>query len=388
MNDGLQTTAELQNMIFAAAQRSRASYQDTANTVTKLGILAGNAFSSNQEMVAFAEQLNKQFVIGGASVQESSAAMYQLSQAMASGRLQGDEFRSIMENAPMLAQAIASYMGKTTGELREMSSQGLITSDVIKNALFYVAEETEERFNKMPKTIGQIWTSIKNTALKEFQPVLTKINEVVNNPRFNQGMQKITLALVSLAGVALSVFETVGNAAAWVGDNWSTVAQIIMGVVGAYIAYNAVALITNGILAAQVLVAKVKAAADMMQAGATFTATVAQHGLNAALWACPITWIIALIIALIVVFIIFTEQIVGAIWWLGALFKNIGLWIANVAIGVWNSIKNIGLWFANLGLGIWEVLKACANNVLAAFQNAWINIQIGFIPLYQPSEGC
>jgi tape measure domain-containing protein len=330
MNDGLQTTAELQNMIFAAAQRSRASYQDTANTVTKLGILAGNAFSSNQEMVAFAEQLNKQFVIGGASVQESSAAMYQLSQAMAAGRLQGDEFRSIMENAPMLAQAIATYMGKTTGELREMSSQGLITSDVIKNALFSVAEETEERFNKMPKTIGQIWTSIKNTALKEFQPVLTKINEVVNNPRFNQGMQKITLALVSLAGVALSVFETVGNAAAWVGDNWGVVAPIIMGVVGAYIAYNAVALITNGILAAQALVAKVKAAADMMQAGATFTATVAQHGLNAALWACPITWIIALIIALIVVFIIFTEQIVGAIWWLGALFKNIGLWIANV----------------------------------------------------------
>lgn len=378
MNDGLQTTAELQNMIFAAAQRSRASYQDTANTVTKLGILAGNAFSSNQEMVAFAEQLNKQFVIGGASVQESSAAMYQLSQAMASGRLQGDEFRSIMENAPMLAQAIASYMGKTTGELREMSSQGLITSDVIKNALFSVAEETEERFNKMPKTIGQIWTSIKNTALKEFQPVLTKINEVVNNPRFNQGMQKITLALVSLAGVALSVFETVGNAAAWVGDNWGVVAPIIMGVVGAYVAYNAVAIITNDILAVQAFYAKLKAAADMMQAGATFTATVAQHGLNAALWACPITWIIALIIGLIVVFIIFTEQIVGAIWWLGALFKNIGLWIANVAIGVWNSIKNIGLWFANLGLGIWEVLKACANNVLAAFQNAWINIQIGF----------
>ena len=385
MNDGLQTTADLQNMIFAAAQRSRASYQDTANTVTKLGILAGSAFSSNSEMVAFAEQLNKQFVIGGASIQESSNAMYQLSQAMASGRLQGDEFRSIMENAPMLAQAIANYMGKTTGELREMSSQGLITSEVIKGALFSVAEETEERFNNMPKTIGQVWTSIKNQALKEFQPVLMKISEVVNNPQFDKGVQKITKALVTLAGVALTIFEALGNAAAWVGDNWGVVAPIIMGVVGAYIAYNAVALITNGILAAQAgilaaqaLVAKVKAAADMMQAGATFTATVAQHGLNAALWACPITWIIALIIALIVVFIIFTEQIVGAIWWLGALFKNIGLWIANVSIGVWNSIKNIGLWFANLGLGIWEVLKACANNVLAAFSNAWINIQIGF----------
>ena len=143
MNDGLQTTEQLQNMIYQSAQRSRGSYQDTADIVSKLGTLAKGAFKSNEEAVLFAEQMNKQFVIGGASAQEQSAAMYQLTQAMASGRLQGDEFRSIMENAPMLAQSIAQYLGKSTAELREMSSEGLLTSDVIKNALFASADETK-----------------------------------------------------------------------------------------------------------------------------------------------------------------------------------------------------------------------------------------------------
>jgi tape measure domain-containing protein len=176
MNDGLQSTEQLKDKICLAAERSRGEYQTTADTVAKLGVPAKSAFNNTSEMVDFAEQLNKQFVIGGASVQEQTNATYQLTQAMAAGRLQGDEFRSIMENAPMLAQAIASYMGKTTGELREMSSQGVITSDVIKNALFSAADETNAKFEQMPKTIGQVWTSVKNQALKAFQPILLKIN--------------------------------------------------------------------------------------------------------------------------------------------------------------------------------------------------------------------
>lgn len=378
MNDGLQTTADLQNKIFASAQRSRAAYQSTADMVAKLGTQAKDAFSSNDEVVAFSEMLNKSFKIAGADGQAVESVMYNLTQALSSGVLRGQDLNAVFSNAPNIIQNIADYLDVPIGKIREMAADGELSASVVKNAMLAAADDINAKFESMPKTMGDIWTSIKNTALKEFTPVLQKVNEVVNNPRFNEGVQRMTNALVSLAGIALTVFEAMGNAAAWVGDNWGVVAPIIMGVVGAYVAYNAVALITNGILAAQALIAKVKAAADMMQAGATFTATVAQHGLNAALWACPITWIIALIIGLIVVFVIFTEQIVGAIWWLGALFKNIGLWIANVAIGVWNSIKNIGLWFANLGLGIWEVLKACANNVLAAFQNAWINIQIGF----------
>lgn len=140
MNDGLQTTEELQNMILKSANASRVAYMDTAAAVSKLGIMAKDAFSSNAEIVAFTELMNKNFAIGGASIQEQTAAMYQLTQAMAAGKLQGDEFRSIMENAPLLAQSIAEYMGKSVGELKDMSAEGLITADVIKNAMFASAD--------------------------------------------------------------------------------------------------------------------------------------------------------------------------------------------------------------------------------------------------------
>lgn len=378
MNDGLQTTAELQDKIFASAQRSRAAYQDTADMVAKLGTQAKSAFGSNDEVIAFSELLNKSFKIAGADGQAVESVMYNLTQALSSGVLRGQDLNAVFSNAPNIIQNIADYLDVPIGKIREMAADGELSASVVKNAMLAAANDINEKFESMPKTMGDVWASIKNRALKEFTPVLNKVNEMVNSPQFDKGVQNITSALVALAGIALTIFETLGNAAAWVGDNWSTVAPIIMGVVGAYVAYNAVALITNGIIAAQAFAAQVKAAADMIQAGATFAATVAQQGLNAALWACPITWIIALIIGLIVVFVIFTEQIVGAIWWLGALFKNIGLWIANVALGVWNTIKNVGLWFANLGLGIWEVLKACASNVGAAFHNAWIGIQVGF----------
>ncbi len=378
MNDGLQTTEELQNKIFASAQRSRAAYQSTADMVAKLGTQAKDAFSSNDELIAFSEMLNKSFKIAGADGQAVESVMYNLTQALSSGVLRGQDLNAVFSNAPNIIQNIADYLDVPIGKIREMAADGELSASVIKNAMLAASDDINAKFESMPKTIGDVWTSVKNTALKEFTPVLNKINEVVNSPKFNQGVQVMTNALVALAGVAIQAFDAIAGAAAWVGDNLGIVAPIIMGVVAAYVAYNAVALITNGILAVQAFAAQVAAAAEMMQAGATFAATAAQYGLNAALWACPLTWIIALIIALIVVFVIFTEQITGAIWWLGALFKNIGLWIANVALGVWNTIKNVGLWFQNLGLGIWEVLKACAGNVLAAFQNAWINIQIGF----------
>ena len=145
---------QLQDMIFQSAQRSRGDFLDQSQTVSKLGILAPNAFKDSKEIVNFSELMSKSFKIGGASQQEQSAGMYQLTQAMASGRLQGDEFRSIMENAPMLAQAISKYMGVSVGTLREMSSEGKITADVIKNAMFYAAADINEKFDAIPKTFG------------------------------------------------------------------------------------------------------------------------------------------------------------------------------------------------------------------------------------------
>ena len=154
INDGQRTTAELQQDIYQAAQRSRGSYDDMAKSVAKLGMLAGDAFKNNDEMIAFTELMNKSFTVSGASESEKSAAMYQLTQAMSSGMLQGDELRSIRENAPMFYQAIAEYTGKSTAELKEMGANGEITADIMKNALFAAGDDIEAKMEQMPKTFG------------------------------------------------------------------------------------------------------------------------------------------------------------------------------------------------------------------------------------------
>lgn len=161
MNDGLQTTKELNQMIYESAQRSRGSYQETANLVAKLGTLAGNAFSSNQEIVTFAEQLNKQMALSGTTTQEAQAAMLQLTQGLASGTLRGEELNSVLEQTPMIAQSIAKYMGVNTGEMRELASEGAVTADVVKNAMFAAADEINVKFEQMPMTWSQVWTSMK-----------------------------------------------------------------------------------------------------------------------------------------------------------------------------------------------------------------------------------
>ena len=199
MNDGMQSNKALLDMIYASANRARGSYYDMADTVAKLGTLAGEAFDSNEEMIFFAEQLNKQFKIGGASIQEQTAGMYQLTQAMASGRLQGDEFRSIMENAPMLAQAIAQEMGVPVGKLREMSSEGAITAEVIKNALVTTAEETNEKFDSIPMTFADSMQLLSNTATKAFEPVLSMLGGITQSEEFSAGIEAAQAALQGFA---------------------------------------------------------------------------------------------------------------------------------------------------------------------------------------------
>lgn len=287
---------ELENKIFASANRTRSDYLDTANVISKLGILAGDNFKNTDEMVAFTELMNKNFKIGGASIQEQTSAMYQLTQAMAAGKLQGDEFRSIMENAPLLAETIADYTGKTKGELKELSSDGVITAEVIKKAMFAAADETNERFEKMPLTYAQIWTKMKNIAIKTFEPVLEKLNSIANNPEVQASFQDF----VSLVSVASQAILGLAEGAMWLYNILEPFAPVILGIVGAYIAFNIIAGITSGILSILSLVQGVQAAASMLQAGATFSATAAQLGLNTALYACPIVWIVALIFALIV----------------------------------------------------------------------------------------
>jgi tape measure domain-containing protein len=240
MNDGLQTTAQLQDMIYQSAQSSKGSYLDNLATVSKLGLLAGDSFASNAEMVDFVELMNKNFVIGGASSTEQTSAMYQLTQAMASGRLQGDEYRSIIENAPMLASAIEDYMknANVEGTMKDWASEGLLTSEVIKNALFSSAGEIEARFDRMPMTFGQIWTTVKNSALMEFQPILTRLNEIANSDRFKNFVNVVIDAISNLADVALSAFEVIIDVGTYVHDNWDDIGPIVYGIVAAYIAWE------------------------------------------------------------------------------------------------------------------------------------------------------
>lgn len=286
---------ELENKIFASAMRTRSAYLDTANVVSKLGILAGDSFKNTDEIIAFTELMNKNFMISGASIQEQTAAMYQLTQAMAAGKLQGDEFRSIMENAPLLAEAIAEYTGKTKGELKELSSDGLITADIIKNAMFSSADEINARFEKMPKTWSQIWTKMKNIALKAFQPLLNKISELANSAEFQAAFESFINIISVVAQGVISLVEGI----TWLISVLEPVAPIILGIVAAYVAFNVISGIVSAVLGIMATMQGIQAAASMMAAGATLAETAAQWGLNSALYACPIVWIIALIIGLI-----------------------------------------------------------------------------------------
>lgn len=202
INDGSQSTAVIMDKIYSAANRSRGSYLDMADSVAKLNMLAKDAFSSNDEAIYFVEQLNKQFKIAGAGVQETTSAMYQLTQAMAAGKLQGDEFRSIMENAPMLAQSIAQEMGLSVGQLKEMSSQGLITADIIKNALFSSAEETNAKFAEIPMTFQDIGTKLQNDLIAAFQPVMAELSNMTSSDVLTAALNEFAFAFKLAAAAA------------------------------------------------------------------------------------------------------------------------------------------------------------------------------------------
>ena len=305
------SVAELEKKIYASAQNSRAYYVDTMATVAKLGLVAGKAFTSNDEIIKFQELVNKNFVVGGASATEQAAAMYQLTQAMGSGRLQGDEYRSIIENAPLLAKSIEDYMRNVqgaTGTMKDWASEGKLTADVIKAAVFNSADEVEERFNQMPKTWSQVWTSMKNRAVVALDPVLQKINELANDTQVQSTVSGLISGFAVLANVLLGIFNLFSVIYNFVASNWGWIGPIVWGLVAAFAAYNAVLLVHNtiqGISSAIKTVAAIAAVAHgtatVAEAAATTGMTSAQVAFNAALYACPLTWIILLIIAIIVI---------------------------------------------------------------------------------------
>lgn len=373
MNDGLQTTQDLQNMIFLSAERARGSYQATADAVSKLGLMAGDAFGSSEEIIAFMEQVNKQFTIAGTEAAGVDAAMLQLTQAMASGVLRGEELNSIFEQAPTIIQTIADYLDVPIGSIREMAAEGQITADIVKAAMFAAADETNAKFEQMPKTFSQIWTSFQNNALMAFQPVLARMNEIANSEGFQSFVNGAIEALSVVAGVALEIFNLLVSIAGVVADNWSWLSPIIYGVAAALAVYYGALLITKGaelaVAAAHGVMVFAKlmmAAATMLLTGATWAEATAQWGLNAALYACPIVWIIILIIALIALFyaavaavnkfagttVSATGIICGvfmvAAAFIGNLFVTLINFVIDIFVVLWNFIASFANFFANV----------------------------------------
>lgn len=361
VNDQLQDQAELQNKIFAAANRARGSYVDMASAVSKMNLLAKESFGTNDEAIQFTELLQKSLKVSGAGQGEQDSAFLQLTQAMASGKLQGDEFRSVMENAPMVANAIAKYLGVTKGELKELSSDGAITADIIKNAMFEAADDINNKFDDMPMTFADIWNRIKNTGMQAFGGVFTKINELVNSDSF-QNTFNAFIGTIYLASDAMGAFIDFCVAA------WPMVSPFIWAAVAALGAYAAVQVIANGIalistlrFGAQAIGAGLHALAMWATSKATWAAVTAELSLNSALYACPLVWILGIVLVLIAAFYAIvaainhfagtsysaTGMVFGAFSVLGAFLWNMFLSVLELVIGVVQFMVNPWLTFAN-----------------------------------------
>ena len=354
---------ELEQKIMASAQRSRSAYFDTASAVAKLGLNAGAAFDNDMDQViAFMEQVNKQFVIGGATAQEQSNAMIQLTQAMAAGALRGEELNSILDGAPGIARAIEQYMGIAEGTIKSVAAEGKVTAEIVKNALFDMADETDAKFESMPKTWAQIWTSMQNKALSIFNPILTKINQIANSEQFTKVTDGIINGLAGIATVATVILDLLINVASVVVDNWSWLSPIILGVAAALGVYYGrlllvrAAELASAAISGTVAVAKgIMAAATMLVTGATWAQVTAQYGLNAAMYACPLVWIIILIIALVALFYAavaavnhFAGTSVSATGIICGAFMAALAFIGNIFVALWNLVVDVFVMIYNL----------------------------------------
>ena len=324
---------ELEARIRASAERSRASYQTTADSISKLGMLASDSFGSNMELIAFAELLNKSFVVAGTTATEMDAAMLQLTQAMAAGKLQGDEFRSIMENAPMVADAISEYMGVSKGELKELSSDGAITADIIKNSLFDAADDINQKFEQMPVTWEQLWVGFVDDVRQAFDPLSDSLSELAASENIQEMFEGISNAVAVVAAGLAWVTDKLDGFVGAVQENWEVIRPILIG------------------LAAIWAVVQI----------ATLLATIQQWAYNVAMYACPIVWIIAATIAWIA--IIFAAA--------ASLAKLTGL--ANSAFGIICGIV------ATAGAFIWNLVVGVVNAIIQFFWGYFVEPFIGII---------
>ena len=380
---------ELQNKIYASAQNARGSYLTTADAVSKLGMQASQAFSSNDELIGFTELLNKSFVNAGTSAQGIDSVMLQLTQSMAAGKLQGEELNAVLDNAAPIVQNIQQYLEEVQGidasNIKELASEGIITADVIKNSMFYAADEINAKFESMPMTWGQLWSQIKNDAVDAFEPVLQRINDLANSEKFQAFVNQVSINMQTLANIVLYVFDLMGAAGSFVADNWSIIEPIILGIAGAFGIYTAALLVNNGVQTihnVQKAIATIQeyahAKSILANAGAygaetvaTASATVAQASFNTALLACPLTWIILLIIALIAIIFAVCSAIAKLT---GVADSGFGVIAGGVNVVI-QFFKNFGLTVANIALGIGNAIAALGSNMMTAFHNTICSVQ-------------
>lgn len=389
INGTANETSELVNMVYVAAQDARGSFSDMASVVARFGNNARDAFGNSEEVVAFADLVQKQMTIAGASTQEAANAELQLSQALGSGVLRGDELNSIFEQAPNLIQNIADYMDVPIGQIRDMAADGEITADIVKAAIFSAADDINAKFDEMPMTWGQIWQSMQNTAVMAFQPVLQRLNGMANSNAFQGFVDEAIEAMATAANIVLNIFDLVGSVAGFVADNWSMISPIVYGVIAALAVYGAYLAITKGLELASTAAGVVHAVAMSAKigitaalTGSTMAATAAQMGYNGALYACPIVWIIILIIALIAIFYAavavvnhFAGTTTSATGLICGAFATALAFIGNLFIGAVNTIIGIGV-------TLWNLIANFVNAFALIFNNPIAGIEALFLSLF------
>lgn len=366
ITDNLEEQEALQKKIMQTAKASRGSYLEMANATAKMKMLAGDAFASNDEALMFTDMLNKSLKVTGAGKGDQDAAFLQITQAMASGRLQGDEFRSMTENAPLVANAIAKYVGVSKDELKKLSSEGLITADIVKNALFSASDDINERFNSMPKTFADVGTQMQNVFIEKFTKVSKKISEIINSESFNNLLNSITVGMDIFTAGLMIVLNLIGMLI----DNADIVTPIIWGIIGALLVYNATSGIAYLTTLKNVGAMIAKKAVDISETLAIIGLIFAQEGFNAALAACPITWIIIAVIAFIA---IIYAAVAAFNKWAGTSISATGIIIG--------SIMAIGTPIYNLVIYMYNMFAAFVNFLANVFNDPVASITILFLDL-------
>lgn len=326
MNDGFQTTNELSEMIYQSALRSKAAYSDTADAVGKMGLNAGNAFSSNQELIAFTEQVNKQFKIGGASAQEQSNAMVQLTQAMAAGVLRGQDLNSILAAAPGIARTIEESMGWASGSIKQYAEDGKVTAQVVKNALLDMAEQTNQKFESIPMTLSDAMTQGQNIVQHEVKQMAQSWNDFIRTDQGQEILGEAISLLSVMAQVGTDALSGIGSAALFVADNMDMILPILAAVGLGFLLVKA-------------------------QAVQAALGSAAAAGIHMASWAAA-NWPILLLVALFAGALIAAQQFgigmqeVGG--WVGQVFGMIYAVGYNVFATLWNVIASFAEFFANV----------------------------------------